>query len=327
MFDIISIGDVTIDTFIRIHDATVKCEINNINCQICLNYADKIPVDELHHMVAGNAANNAVGSSRLGLNTAIYANVGVDDYGYKIKKTLTLEKVNTDYMKTNEGMESNYSAVINFLGERTILVYHQKWVYQLPNLSDSQRIYLTSLSSSYTDSNLIQDLVAYLKKTGAKLSYNPGTYQLNNDVKKDEELLKLCEIFIVNKEEAKKILEMPFDKDPSFRELLQGLKDLGPKYVAVTDGRNGSSATDGNNFYQITEWPGDRIEATGAGDSYATAFTAAMQHDQTLQEAMIWGAINGASVAHKTGPQEGLLTLDEIKKRRTEIPDFEVKTI
>ena len=325
MFDLISVGDATIDTFIKIHDATVKCELNNVNCQICLNYADKIPVDKLEHLVAGNAANNAVGSSRLGLKTAIYVNVGSDDSGYRIKKTLAAEKVDPIYIKTNEGMESNYSAVINFLGERTILVYHQPWKYQLPDLNEAKRIYLTSLSSSYTESTLIADVVAYIKKTGAKLTYNPGTYQLNNDVRKEVELLQNCEIFIVNKEEAQTILSLP--KDTDFKLLLQGLKSLGPKYVFVTDGQKGSTAADGTNFYKIPEWPGARIEATGAGDSYATGATAAMHYGESLPEAMIWGAINGASVAHETGPQKGLLTLEEMKKRRATIADFKVETI
>lgn len=327
MFDLITIGDATIDTFIKIHDATVKCDLNDQNCQICLNYADKIPVDEVHHQVAGNAANNAVGSSRLGLKTAIYVNVGTDDSGYKIKKTLASEKVDPIYIKTHEGMESNYSAVINFKGERTILVYHQAWKYELPKLADCERVYLTSLSKTYVDGILYKDLTAYLQKTGAKLTYNPGTYQLNEDVKKEADLLKLCEIFIVNKEEARKILEIENDVTRSFRELLQGLKALGPKIVVITDGRGGSSGTDGADYYQITEWPGDRVEATGAGDSYATALTAALHYGETLPEGMIWGAINGASVAHETGPQKGLLTQEEIKKRRGSRPDFEVKKL
>ncbi len=325
MFDLISIGDATIDTFIKIHDATVKCDIDEKNCMICLKYADKIPVDALEHQVAGNAANNAIGSSRLGLKTAIYVNVGSDESGYRIKKTLASEKVDPTYMKTHEGMESNYSAVINFKGERTILVYHQAWKYDLPKLDSTKRVYLTSLSESYLKSDLISQIVAYLKESGAKLTYNPGTYQLNSDVKKDVELLKLCEVFIVNKEEAQKILEVPATTD--FKELLSSLKKLGPKYIFITDGRNGSTATDGTTCYQIPEWPGDRVEATGAGDSYATGATAALFYGETLQEAMIWGAINGASVAFQIGPQKGLLTLEEMKKRRSTLPDFKVEQI
>jgi sugar/nucleoside kinase (ribokinase family) len=327
MFDLITVGDATIDTFIKIHDATVKCDLNNENCQICLNFADKIPVDAVEHQVAGNAANNAVGSSRLGLKTAIYVNVGSDDSGYRIKKTLASEKVDPTYIKTHEGMESNYSAVINFQGERTILVYHQDWKYELPKLDPSKRMYLTSLSKSYLEYDLVTQMVDYLKLTEAKLTYNPGTYQLNADVKKDVDLLKLTEVFIVNKEEARKILEIPTDSKSDFKELLVGLKALGPKNVIITDGRNGSVGTDGDRFYKIPEWPGERIEATGAGDSYATGATAALFFGEDLGEAMIWGAINGASVAHETGPQKGLLTLEEMKKRRATIPDFKVENI
>lgn len=327
MIDLITIGDATIDTFIKIHEATVKCDINDQNCQICLNYADKIPVDEISHQVAGNAANNAIGSSRLKMSTAIYVNVGSDDSGYRIKKTLVNEKVFPDYIKTNEGMESNYSAVINFKGERTILVYHQAWKYELPDIIEARRMYLTSLSSSYVNSNLYADIIAYLKKTGAKLTYNPGTYQLNNDVKKDTELLKLCEIFIVNKEEAMKILDWPKDKEATFPDLLTGLKNLGPRYIVITDGRKGSYSFDGDKMYTISEWPGERIEATGAGDSYATGLTAALFHEEPLPEAMVWGAINGAAVAHEIGPQKGLLTLEEIQKRRKSDPNFKAKIL
>lgn len=324
MFDLISVGDATIDTFIKIHDATVKCNLNNENCQICLNYGDKIPVDELHHLVAGNAANNAIGSSRIGLKTAIYVNVGSDDSGYKIKKVLASDKVYTDYVITHEGMESNYSAVLNFQGERTILVYHQDWKYELPQLTPAKWIYLTSLSKTYTDSDLYPKLISYLKTTGAKLAFNPGTYQLNNDVKRDPELLKLCEVFIVNKEEAKRVLDIEVDTDVPDKELLDGLRALGPKIAVITDGRAGSAATDGTNYFQIPEWPGDRVEATGAGDSYATGLVGAIFHGEPLEEAMIWGAINGASVAHEIGPQNGLLILTEMKKRRQTDPNFKV---
>lgn len=327
MFDIISVGDATIDSFFKIHDATVKCELNNINCQICLNYADKIPVDELTHTVAGNAANNAVGSSRLGLKTAIYVNVGTDDSGFRIKKALASEKVFTDYIITREGMESNYSAVISFMGERTILVYHQPWKYELPKLDKSSWVYLTSVSASYAQSNLYNDLVDYLKTNQVKLAYNPGTYQLGNDVKKDAALLSLCEVFIVNREEAEKILELAPEADTQIKDLLKGLKNLGPKYVVITDGREGSYATDGTKDYKIAEWPMERVEATGAGDSYATAVVAALFHEQPLNEAMVWGAINGASVAHEVGPQKGLQTLAEIQSKRKEKPDFKAEII
>ena len=82
MFDIISIGDATIDTFLLIHDI----EIKNIEGEkkAIINWGDKLPVDEFYRTVAGNAANNAVGASRLGLNAAFYTVFAHDTGGREI---------------------------------------------------------------------------------------------------------------------------------------------------------------------------------------------------------------------------------------------------
>ena len=44
MYDIISLGDSTLDTFVQLNEAMVNCSINKASCQFCFNYADKIPV-------------------------------------------------------------------------------------------------------------------------------------------------------------------------------------------------------------------------------------------------------------------------------------------
>src|SRR3989344_3368426 len=113
MLDLISVGDATIDNFVQIHDAEVKCNIDKTQCQLCVEYGDKISVDKLTHLVAGNAANNAVGGSRLKLKTAIYVNVGDDPSGKQIADKLKEEGVSNRYIVINKGMESNLSTVLN----------------------------------------------------------------------------------------------------------------------------------------------------------------------------------------------------------------------
>jgi hypothetical protein len=44
MLDLITIGDALIDTHVFIDNATLECDINQQNCQLCLNYATKIPI-------------------------------------------------------------------------------------------------------------------------------------------------------------------------------------------------------------------------------------------------------------------------------------------
>src|SRR3989344_2094303 len=255
MFDLISIGDATIDTFIQIHDAEVKCDINKQDCKICVDYGDKIAVDKLTHLVAGNAANNAIGAKRLGLKSAIYVNVGDDSSGKQIYEKLKEEGVSTRYIVVNKGMESNYSAVLNFKGERTIFVYHQAWKYKLPDLDNTRWVYYTSMSASFTDSNILNEITNFLERTGAKFLYNPGTYQIQAGVKKNPKLLALTEIFIVNLEESKRILGYKDSEDIQIKKLLKEICDLGPKMAVITDGGEGSFGFDGENYYKLEIFP------------------------------------------------------------------------
>lgn len=326
-FDLISIGDATIDNFVQIHDAEVKCDLNKINCKLCVEYGDKIPVDYLTHLVAGNGANNAVGAVRLKLKTALYVNVGSDPAGRQILDKLKEEGVDTRYVSVNEGMESNLSTVLSFKGERTIFVYHQNWQYRLPDLDFAKWVYFTSLSPSFTQSNLLGELGAYLERTGSKIFYNPGTYQIKTGIKKYPKILALTEVFIVNCEEAKKVLGFSEKENPAIKKLLKGIADLGPKMVIITNGKEGSFGFDGEKFYQMGIFPGELVEMTGAGDAYATGFLSGLFYREDLKEAMRWGAANGASVVEQIGSLAGLLNYNQMQEKLKENPKIVAKEI
>src|SRR5690349_17068304 len=94
-FDIISIGDPVIDSFLFIHDIEIKTIKGQKKALI--NWGDKLPVDQFYKSVAGNATNNAVGSSRLGLKTAYFCVVAHDSGGREIIHKMHKEGVATDY--------------------------------------------------------------------------------------------------------------------------------------------------------------------------------------------------------------------------------------
>lgn len=327
MFDLISIGDSTIDNFVQIHDAEVKCNLDKTKCMLCVEYGDKIPVDKLTHLVAGNAANSAVGAARLKLFSSIYTNVGSDSAGEQIIDKLKNEGVNTRYVLVSQGMESNLSTVLTFKGERTIFVYHQRWIYKLPDLDPARWVYFTSMSSSFTQSNILNELAVYLERVGCKLLYSPGTYQIKYGVKKNPRLLSLTEVFIVNLEEAKRIQGFKDNEDISVKKLLKGLLDLGPRMVVITDALKGSYAFDGENYYHIKAFPAKLVEMTGAGDAYATGLLAGLFYGKDLEQALRWGSANGAAVVEEIGPQAGLLTYNKMQERLKENPKITASEI
>src|SRR4030066_210855 len=117
--DLISIGDASLDVFISPIESEALCEIDKQKCYVCFSYGEKIPVKELEFSIGGNAANNAVGTTRLGIKTAIVLTLGDDDIGKEIVKKLEGEGVDTTYVFQQPATASNYSTIVNYAGERT----------------------------------------------------------------------------------------------------------------------------------------------------------------------------------------------------------------
>lgn len=327
-FDLISIGDTVIDTFVPLKEAEVF--ERGGEKMLSMRFGDKIPVDPSISMVAGNAANNAVGSARLGLKTAIYTNVGKkddDEADHRIINKFKKEKVDVRYVVDNTNLPSNHHIVLTFKGERTILIFHQPWKFDLPDLDKTKWIYLTSLSPSFTDSNLYEQIVNYIERNNPKLMYQPGTFQIKIGLKKNARLLSLAEVFIVNLEEAKLLLGFEMGQKVPIKKLLKGLADFGPRKVVITDGGNGSFGYDGEKYYQIGIFKADLVEITGSGDAYATGLLAGLFHGYDLPEAMRWGAADAASVVEQIGPQAGLLTSHGMQGRLKENPKVISKEI
>lgn len=321
-FDLITIGDSTVDTFIRIHDATVECDINREACKICVPYGSKVSVDSIATGIAGNAANVAVGASRLGLKVAIYTNLGGDEHGRNIKSQFIEEGVSLDYVIVDETKESNLSVVLTFQGERTIFAYHQDWFYHLPVLARSNWVYLTSMSESFVNSKIMDEVCHYVNKASAKLIFAPGTSQLKADVKRFPRVLELTKILIVNMDEAKQILNLNPTLKVDPKDAMSKLMLLGPKIIVITDGEEGSYATEGKNDYKIGVFPVQVKERTGAGDSYSSGFLSALFWGLPLPEAMVWGTINAAHVISGIGAEKNLMTKDEIERYRKTVNEM-----
>ena len=316
--DVISIGDCTIDYFLQVSDASLVCDVDKSNCKLCVNYADKIAVESFAESVAGNAANNAVSSSRLGLTDVLYASIGGDDRGKKILSQLKKEGVGALLIKKFPKMDSNFSSVINFKGERTIFVYHQPFEYALPKLPNAKWVYYTSMGKWFEA--IHAPLLKYLKRSGAKLGLNLGTHQRKGNFKNVEEIIANTHTFFFNKEEAAELLNKPHNTP--FQVLLKGIKEMGPEIVVVTDGPNGSTCFDGDKFYEIGIYNVPIVERTGVGDAYASAFIAGEIAGKDVFTRMKWGTVNAAGVVQKIGPQDGLLKKAQLEKIMRSSPVF-----
>jgi len=312
-YDLLSIGDATVDVFMTPTESETLCQLDDKECKICFSYGDKIPVKNLEFTIGGNAANNAVGASRLGVKDAIVLTLGDDTIGDLIVERLIKERVDITYVIRQPATSSNYSSVISYSGERTIFSYHAPRSYEFPvQLPVAPWVYLTSMGESFRP--FYNHIVDWLKKNPSiKLAFNPGTWQIKTGTEGLRDVFSLTYMLYLNREEAEKFTGMT-DSHGKEKELLLAINKLGPKVPIITDGENGSFAFDGQKFIKAGVFPVDVYERTGAGDSFGSGCVSALIKDKSLAEALLWGTLNSASVIGYVGAQKGLLKETEMQE-------------
>jgi len=311
--ELLSIGDATWDVFVTPSESETFCEVNTEDEMIAFKFGDKIPVRSMEYSIGGNAANNAVGTRRLGIKSAPLVTLGDDSIANQIAEKFVTEGVDTSYVFRQKNSGTNYSTVIVAGGERTIFTYKHPRDYQLPlEFPKVSWAYLTSLGDNFED--VYQKVAEWIQKNPEiKLAFNPGSRQVRAGLEKIKNVLAVSYAIYINRKEAEEITGQTNTKGKE-RELLTAVSQLGPRLSIITDGPEGSFAYDGDKFYKAGIVKLSSYERTGAGDSFGSGCIAALIKGKPLGEAILWGTVNSASVIGYAGAQRGLLKVEEIDK-------------
>lgn len=326
--DFLAIGDITTDAFIRIKNASITCDIDNRNCKISLNFADKVPYEFAEVISAvGNSPNAAVAAARLGLSSALVTNLGMDIEGDACIEQLKKERIDTQYINKQFDKKTNYHYVLWYENERTILIKHEAYTYSLPLITSPVKcIYLSSIGEHGKD--LHTEIASYLKAhPETKLVFQPGTFQIQSGVDFLSEIYHMTYTLVCNVEEAQRILK---STETDITILMKELAALGPKIVVITDGPKGAYAFDGTTAWYMPIYPDPKppYERTGAGDAFTATFAIALLKGKTVEEALMWAPINPMSVVQYVGAQHGLLSEPVLLKLLKEAPtDYKPKII
>lgn len=308
--DILTIGDSAIDVTMHISNANeIKTEGSDTP-QICFIHGSKIPVDKFFTSAAGNSVNVGVGCGRLGLKTAVYTEIGDDQNGQKIIDELTNTGVDTTYCIKNEGDVTDVHSIIVHNYERTIFSYHAPRNYKIRDWPKPSFLYYTSIGPGFE--KFQGELVKYIRENpGIGIVFNPGTYQMKAGFNYIKDFLEVTNILILNMEEALSIVgEKPLPK------IHIDLQKMGPKLTVITDGKDGATAFDGENFVKVSSYTDGREvkDKTGAGDAFSSGFISAIFHKKPLKEALGWGVINAHGEITKESAGTGLYSKDKMEE-------------
>jgi ribokinase len=333
----LALGDVVIDAFIELEDARVTCDINDDNCTISMRFGDKIPYKKATVVEGvGNSPNASVSAARLGLQSAILTYVGADKHGEDCKNALKDNEVDISLVQTEEGKHTNYHYVLSYDAERTILINHEEYSYDLDRdlkeVGSIDWMYLSSLAPNSLPYHT--QIAEYLKAhPETKLALQPGTFQIKLGYEKLKDLYKHAELFFCNKEEANRILVEAgrlSSPETDIKIILKEMKALGPNIAVITDGPDGAYCYDGEKMLYVPMYPDPKppVERTGAGDSFSSAFTSFLASGMSLEDALLRAPINSMNVVQHIGAQAGLLTKAEIEDWLAKAPeDYKVNEI
>ncbi len=323
-FDVLAVGDVVTDAFIRLLDDQAKASKDEDGKWLTIPFGVKIPFDHAEVIEAvGNASNAAVCMSRLGHKSGFVTNVGGDQHGRDMINSLHKDGVDTRFVRINPDKKSNYHYVLWYKDERTILIKHEEYDYHWPHFRPSEVpewIYFSSISKHALDMH--DDIADWLAKhPEVKMAFQPGTFQIDMGAKRLAKLYHHTEVLIVNREEA---AEISGGKHSDLHDLLDKLHELGPNIVVITDGPDGAYASDGEKRLKMPAYPDPKppFDRTGAGDAFSATFVAALMKGSDIEGALQWGPINSMSVVQQVGAQKGLLTEEQLAAYLEKSPDW-----
>jgi sugar/nucleoside kinase (ribokinase family) len=323
--DVLSIGDVVTDAFVKLLDDRAMTYENDKGKWLAMPFGTKIPFDHAEVIEAvGNASNAAVAFAKLGLRSGLVSNVGSDDHGRDMIRALKDKKVDSRFVHINPDKTSNYHYVLWYKEERTILIKHEEYDYQWPRFREADEpkwVYFSSISKLALD-NYHDHVADWLEENpDIKLAFQPGTFQMEAGVERLRRLYARTEVLVLNREEAVYVSGGNYD---DIHDLFDRFHKLGVKIVVITDGPAGAYASDGDNRFKMPLYPDPAppFERTGAGDAFASTFVAAIIKGNTVEGALQWAPINSMNVVQKVGAQAGLLTENELGELLKAAPEW-----
>jgi sugar/nucleoside kinase (ribokinase family) len=298
-FDVITFGSAIVDFFLNSSEFKLK----NNQKLLCQPYEDKIEVDKREICLGGGGTNTAVSLARKGFKVANVVRFGQDFLGQFIINQLKQEQVNLDYLTQIDETTDSSVVLIGPDGGRTILVYRGPTSLTENDVNfsnlNTKWFYLASLEGNL---ELIKKLISYAQENEVKVFWNPGKRELSQ---KDKliPLIEQVNVFMVNRQEAKMIL----NKDIDQKGFWPGMKELGAKMAIVTDGENGAHIQYSQGVHYLKAPQLEVVDQTGAGDAFGSGFLAGLLNKQEVKPAFELAMDNAASVVQQIGAQTGLI--------------------
>ena len=269
----------------------------------------KLLIKSLKFELGGGGTNTAVGFARQGYKTAYLGALGNDETAIHIRNALDKEKIS--FVGTHVDEISGYSILLDSKQhDRTALTYKgANNNLKIKSVPKAKAYYFSSMLGQSLKTQL--QIAKQAKKNKALVAYNPSLYQVKD--KSIRPLLKLVDILIFNKEEAAALTNQH-----TLTNMHRAIQRLGIDIVIITDGPNTVTCSHRGLIALLKPKNVKVVEATGAGDAFASGFVGTFLYTKNISKSLIAGQENAQSVLQFVGAKAGLLDKTRLLKAKSE---------
>lgn len=344
---VLTIGGAMIDTIAIIENSAIeRMSLLNAGASfLLLEEGRKTEALEVSTHCGGGAINAAVAFARLGADCAALVKLGIDARADQILARLQEEGVSQRWISRDKTAPTGASvhvsshdrnaAVFTFRGANTLL--------KPANLHDGafqvDLVYIANLSNEAA--HCFPVIVSKAKSQNAMVAVNPGIRQLHEHGGAFQSTLPQLDILALNRREADEVASMLDRQDadsevldfpegaqtPSLavrglrfercrfgiRAFCRALLARGVGTIVLTDGRDGAFSASRGGLIYCPAYDADVAGTAGAGDAFASTFSAFVAEGRPPEVALRAASINAASVLGHVDTQTGLMSRTDLE--------------
>ena len=270
---------------------------------------------DIHYVAGGSAANTIACTAVFGMPSGFIGKIGDDELGLLFKSDQEQYGIKTRLLKSTHSSGRSMVFVSGGNAERTFAVYLGAALDLVPEDLDPAWFegydYFHIEGYLVQNQDLVRRAVELARAAGCTISLDLASYNVveSNLVFLQDIVKNYVDIIFANETEAAAFTHQP----P--RQALQAMSEMVDTAI-VKIGKDGSMIQRGDEFHFIDPWPGEAVDATGAGDTYAAGFLFAHANGMPLKTCGEVGSALAAKVVEVIGTK---IDIPRWKAAKTEI--------
>ena len=255
----------------------------------------------IQYVAGGSAANTITCTAIFGMPSSFIGKVGDDELGHLFRSDQEQYGIRSTLLRGRQASGRSMVFITGANAERTFAVYlGAAMELEAEDLSPEM---FEGYDYFHIEGYLVQNLalcrraIELARQAGCIISLDMASYNVveSNSIFLHEMVDKYIDIVFANETESRAFTGMS-DHEQALEEIARHCS-----IAVVKLGKQGSLVRSGQEWHRIQAWPGEAVDATGAGDTYAAGFLYAHSVGLPLLACGEVGSISSAKVVEIIG--------------------------